>query len=521
MIGTATRMLFIWTGWCDQYIIADDAYYYYTIARNVASGLGPTFDGVSLTNGFHPLFLILILPIFSILGIPKVDIWLPVHATLSLCAFFDLLSGLFLYKILRKLDLVNGAVWAAGLWFLSPFTILITLRGLEGSLSVLVFAFWLSCTTPSVRVPSVRECAFLGFIYGIAVLARTDMIVFLGAMAAAQFIMVCRFAPPPIRGVVASLGAFLIVLVLTVSPWASWNLTHFGSLIQVSGLVKIENPRVFGSLVRGSDGIDFIQYVKQCGAILLVPLRYVAGEELGRMLTTFPLFALVGGSLVMSALHYVRQWKSRMSPPQRTLVIGLVVMLMTHWIVYSFVLKSYVVWYATIPSFILSCLLGISAAEELNRLGPQRARLFNIVVVGASICVFLHFFSVVGHEPRAGQTALVPVFDLIKEHAPETRSIGAYNAGAIGYFAPAFGPYRVVNLDGLVNNEAYAAWRKGIYYQYLISSVDLLWIGSLQEFDIWLSAEEKSRILHTKASWSDGQLYGPFKRLKRSTLPIE
>lgn len=35
----------------------DDAYYYFTIARNLAAGRGPTFNGFDRTNGFHPLWL--------------------------------------------------------------------------------------------------------------------------------------------------------------------------------------------------------------------------------------------------------------------------------------------------------------------------------------------------------------------------------------------------------------------------------------------------------------------------------
>lgn len=38
-------------------VFDSDAYYYFTISRNIASGSGSTFDGVSVTTGFHPLWL--------------------------------------------------------------------------------------------------------------------------------------------------------------------------------------------------------------------------------------------------------------------------------------------------------------------------------------------------------------------------------------------------------------------------------------------------------------------------------
>ena len=37
--------------------VADDAFYYLNIARNLAAGHGPTFDGSTATNGFHPLYM--------------------------------------------------------------------------------------------------------------------------------------------------------------------------------------------------------------------------------------------------------------------------------------------------------------------------------------------------------------------------------------------------------------------------------------------------------------------------------
>ena len=37
----------------------DDAYYYFGIARNLVDGHGSTFDQINLTNGYHPLWLLI------------------------------------------------------------------------------------------------------------------------------------------------------------------------------------------------------------------------------------------------------------------------------------------------------------------------------------------------------------------------------------------------------------------------------------------------------------------------------
>ena len=42
----------------------DDGFYFLTIARSIAGGAGPTFDGLAPTNGFHPLWAYALVPIF-------------------------------------------------------------------------------------------------------------------------------------------------------------------------------------------------------------------------------------------------------------------------------------------------------------------------------------------------------------------------------------------------------------------------------------------------------------------------
>ena len=55
------RLFWLWRGWLDgEPALADDAFYYFQIARHVAQGLGPTFDGLAPTNGFHPLYLLIL-----------------------------------------------------------------------------------------------------------------------------------------------------------------------------------------------------------------------------------------------------------------------------------------------------------------------------------------------------------------------------------------------------------------------------------------------------------------------------
>src|SRR5262245_19371900 len=128
--GTLLRLALIWSGGCDAYLIADDAFYYFTIARNLALGHGPTFDGLAPTNGFHPLYLLLLVPIWSLWLALHVGPWVPVHVALTLLTGLDLGTGILLWRLLVRVGLSRAAPWAIAFWFLSPFTTLVTLRGM-------------------------------------------------------------------------------------------------------------------------------------------------------------------------------------------------------------------------------------------------------------------------------------------------------------------------------------------------------------------------------------------------------
>lgn len=46
----------------------DDAFYYLLIARNFADSGVPTFDGVNATNGFHPLWMLMLAAMYKVIG---------------------------------------------------------------------------------------------------------------------------------------------------------------------------------------------------------------------------------------------------------------------------------------------------------------------------------------------------------------------------------------------------------------------------------------------------------------------
>ncbi len=81
----------------------DDAFYYLIIARNFAQTGVPTFDGMHATNGFHPLWMLLLAAMHRIVG-PDADIFrqiLGAKVLEALALGFALAACVFAFHRLR------------------------------------------------------------------------------------------------------------------------------------------------------------------------------------------------------------------------------------------------------------------------------------------------------------------------------------------------------------------------------------------------------------------------------------
>ena len=62
-----------------RWFTRDDAYYYFKVAQNISEGHGSTFDGINKTNGYHPLWMVICIPIFAL---ARFDLILPLRILL-------------------------------------------------------------------------------------------------------------------------------------------------------------------------------------------------------------------------------------------------------------------------------------------------------------------------------------------------------------------------------------------------------------------------------------------------------
>jgi hypothetical protein len=123
-----------------RWFVRDDAYYYFKVAQNISEGHGSTFDGINLTNGYHPLWTLVCVPIFAL---ARFDLILPLRILLVVMAALSVAAAILLFRLLKKPVGTPIAMLAAAYWGLD-MTIhgIITQQGLETglvALSVILF----------------------------------------------------------------------------------------------------------------------------------------------------------------------------------------------------------------------------------------------------------------------------------------------------------------------------------------------------------------------------------------------
>ena len=123
----------------------DDAFYYFKTAQNIAEGNGITFDGLAPTNGFHPLWMVICVPIFAL---AKYDLFLPLRVLAAIQIFMNAASGYLLFLIISE-KISKTTAWAAAIFwmFFPPIHELTTKLGLETGLNaffLIAFIYFLS-----------------------------------------------------------------------------------------------------------------------------------------------------------------------------------------------------------------------------------------------------------------------------------------------------------------------------------------------------------------------------------------
>lgn len=161
----------------------DDGFFYMVIARNVALGYGSTFDRVDPTNGYQPLWLVVLAVAYRLIGPLSPDAGQ--RLTLLLGVAGVLAGGVLFLRILQRVSCpprfqpLAVAVYLGASAFHS--------FGMEAHLGIalalwLILSVWDDWPAPERASLPLSRAAILGIAGALVVLCRLDNALFVGAV---------------------------------------------------------------------------------------------------------------------------------------------------------------------------------------------------------------------------------------------------------------------------------------------------------------------------------------------------
>ena len=475
---------------------ADDAFYYFQIAHNLAEGKFSTFDGgITRTNGYHPLWLFLITPFY----------WV-----------FDKEAALFAIKafeimlVAGGVALVAAAAWLARMpWYLM-FAALPTLYqqhglliGMEAAAALFMLGLFILTACLFARSPARWKWRLAAVAFALPWVRLEYVAISLAATAALCLIEWSRRespSPSPVESEGESLGtperglAHSVPAMNTVAPllgavsgilaYFAYNGIVFGGVIPVSGATKqMWSERLWEQ----EGGYSFVQNFRE---VLQIP---AFDYEL--------LVALEVCAYVVLVWWFARRSRGRTDWLRLAFLVCVFGLAVGHLAKFAQTVLTVHpnwggdVWYF-VPAYLLKtlvipvrCHVAIHFIRRfLDPRSPRAANLLSmgIVVVGTAFLFtkadFTGPFQFVDRRSESTRRSMkgtsymgVQVMDRV---LPEDSVVGSRDAGVIGYFSR----YPVVNLDGLANSYGYLrAQKEGteatFYQRYGITHFANVWVS--------------------------------------------
>ena len=474
----------------------DDSFYAFQIARHIAAGDGPSFDGTHLTNGFQPLYVMSLVPFYWIAGSNDT---LPVHAALVLSALLSVASAYLLYRILARRVNETAAIIAAGAWSFSPIVMRQTANGLETALAVFMLAltvlYYVEKIRPETRV-SRHRLMMIGLLSGAAILARADLAFLVLAMCLDHLLVRRRRrAGHGWRGEVAIAGATCALVCL---PWMIYGMVAVGSPFPESGratrFLALAYAPFFNlgpeTMVTDGPTTSFVatHFLRSAETFKVVPVihpMFRAIKKTGIRLDE-PHVAEVTADVigVTLLLSFVVWWirRRRSEAGEFEFLLWFAVMMVAAYSTFVFGVFFFLRYYYPVY-FIGMIFAGVAIHDTIRYVQNRPAQIRRLALAATGVYAVGLLF--MGYTSGFRSTPVYKFYDAarwIRTHTDSSDTIGVFQSGTIGYLSDR----RVINLDGKVNREAFAALQKGTLQTYVASAgIDLL-MDSSNVIDLFL-----------------------------------
>ena len=207
----------------------DDFFYYLKIAINFAAGHGSTFNGIVPTNGYHPLWLLLLTAAARVSSSPRfLEGFLSTAIFLSTMATFLLARRIFAHAIQQPL-LITALAVSLAVYSAHLFT-----RGMEVLLTVpLALALILAYQAPKLWQRSLPTAFAFGLLASTLILSRLDTVILVA------FLALVTVAHPALRRQLSTAQMLGIAAgLLPVLAYLCINHFHFHTWLAISGMAK-------------------------------------------------------------------------------------------------------------------------------------------------------------------------------------------------------------------------------------------------------------------------------------------
>src|SRR5689334_9361993 len=162
-----------------RWFTRDDAYYYFKVAQNISEGHGSTFDGIDVTNGYHPLWMLICVPIFAL---ARFDLILPLRILFVASAALSVATAILLYRLVGRIFApAVGAITAIGWVFSLHVLNAVYVPGLETGIAaffivLLIYKLYEFERSWRRQDVSKKQLATLAAIAALTMFSRLDLV---------------------------------------------------------------------------------------------------------------------------------------------------------------------------------------------------------------------------------------------------------------------------------------------------------------------------------------------------------
>ena len=219
----------------------DDGCFYIKTAYNFAIGLGSTFDGVNITNGYQPLWFIILAAVFYMVHLfagncsPQflLRITIFVHLLLFYFTFYFTYKS---FKLLFQNDSIKRCLLLCVSLCITP--IFVRNMGMEMSLTAFLFSvyFWTKCRELKLNEYHIAANAVLFILISFTRIDFSFLLV--------PILVLYECYNRNLKIFSENLIKIALPVTAAVSTYFLFNYFYFGHLLTVSGVIKSTFPNI-------------------------------------------------------------------------------------------------------------------------------------------------------------------------------------------------------------------------------------------------------------------------------------